>query len=345
MTIFSSQELGLFAKSLDENEIHELLRGSRNTQIVMIACFMWFGMYICGAMGHKRLMSVSAYEYLITSALEYEFFWIDREWTRGRGFFFLVCGIKSDQRVIGDEGFGQGADAVHSYFELTKLKKSRTATAFICNKFWNIFEHHRPVRAGLLVGIALSISLSFILLSISGKSLTIVTIPDAAVGTLSPSSGCKALPPENFWPTYIPPLLFHIYLYGLAISVGIMNKDFWDMSEATRKVLWEYRISDFRPNCHLTGILNRKITSTVTFLLTIIFSSRTHILWLSIPATFSPIILSATSITLTRKAITTRMLLANKTSILTDSQDSHFGAIELMPMVYTVKPVNDVIMM
>ncbi|KAF5356938.1 hypothetical protein D9756_006616 [Leucocoprinus leucothites] len=164
----------------------------------------------------------------------------------------------------------------------------------------------------------LSLSLSLLLLSISTKSLTIVTISDVPAGAIGPTIGCKAQPPEKFWATYIPPFIFHIYLYGLAISVAIMNKDLWNMSKATRKVLWDG-----------TAIF---VVALVTFLLTIIFSSQTHFPWLSVPATFSPIILPATSITLTRKAITTRMLLANKTTILTDSQNSLFGAVELMPM-------------
>lgn len=55
-------------------------------------------------------------------------------------------------------------------------------------------------------------------------------------------------------------------------------------------------------------------------------------LWLPVHGTSYRIMLTATSITLTRRAITTRMLLEHRTNVLEDSQDPMSNAIELMPM-------------
>ncbi|KAF7764013.1 hypothetical protein Agabi119p4_8550 [Agaricus bisporus var. burnettii] len=73
MSIFASEELELAVNVLDQDEHARILQGTRNAQLFTLGLFTWF-----------------AYEYVATFVNEVAFFWADREWTMGRGLFFVV---------------------------------------------------------------------------------------------------------------------------------------------------------------------------------------------------------------------------------------------------------------
>ncbi|KAF9445535.1 hypothetical protein P691DRAFT_777495 [Macrolepiota fuliginosa MF-IS2] len=322
MAILLLNGFKLSEKLPDGGEYIESLQGTRNAQTLTVALFSWF-----------------VYEYCITFPSELQFFWEKRDWTRGRGLFFInrymtwlamiaslyVVFVRNPTLQV--TSYVQitilmARSGVHGAYTSRSLPTSYAlgldSVPYLTNKFWNIFENRRDVRVALALGLGLSISASLVLLSMSTKSLIILAIPDATIDTFI-SAGCKGRPLGNFWATYIPPLIFHAYLYALAIHLAIRNKKYWEFSSATRKVFWDGSATYF--------------VASITLLCTIIFSSKTQIPWLSLPATYSPIALTATSITLTREAIATRMLLTHRTTVLSSSQDDPMAnAIELVPM-------------
>lgn len=75
----------------------------------------------------------------------------------------------------------------------------------VANKIWCLFRGWRIIRMSLATGLALSISLSFVLLGRYIGGLRVSTVTNAPL-----NSGCKAQPPVNFWVIFIPPLLLHV---------------------------------------------------------------------------------------------------------------------------------------
>ncbi|XP_006463392.1 hypothetical protein AGABI2DRAFT_120213 [Agaricus bisporus var. bisporus H97] len=348
MSIFASEELELAINVLDQDEHARILQGTRNAQLFTLGLFTWF-----------------AYEYVATFVNEVAFFWADREWTMGRGLFFVVrlSGLVKRLQVLKSNGIFLHSESLHNVacddsitircispesiscvhvcnsptdYELKSrvLRCTRSihvllvtniiciaiGQAYLSVKFWNIFGFRRSIRIGLVVGLGLSTVISLALLSFSDSHLIIAKNN----GHLFPvSTGCKVYPPKRFWITYIPQLLFHAYLYLLAIYVAFLNRDLWKFSDAMRKVFWDGTVIFF--------------VFLATSLCTMIFSSRTSTLWLSIPTTLCPITLTATSITHTRRAITTRMLLEQRSNAF-ESQDTMAHAIELMPLEFKRTP-------
>ncbi|KAF8204066.1 hypothetical protein BJ912DRAFT_225371 [Pholiota molesta] len=173
--------------------------------------------------------------------------------------------------------------------------------AILITRVWFLFPGEKPVQFALIFFFMISLSASAVFLSLSLHELSAFNFP-VQIANKYNIVGCHAARPSAFWRVYLPFLILHTGLYAMTAYHAITNWDNWHQVNLRRRLLRD------------GGIFYLVVFFTVGF--GSIGSFFTRIPQINIPAIFSPIILSITSIATNRIMFSLRDITANAESSL-----------------------------
>ncbi|KDR85812.1 hypothetical protein GALMADRAFT_150202 [Galerina marginata CBS 339.88] len=257
--------------------------GAEAARTITIALFAWM-----------------IYEYLITFDDEQEHFW-KGSFSVSRALFFfnryfppciIIASIAS--RQTGTHFLSQphlfpvysiknpSADVCRSLIQslfLLDLLGITVIQAILITRIWFLCPGERVVQFTLTFAFLVSLFTSLLFLSISMHELHVI------VG-FSESAGCHASRPSGFWRIYLPSLILHTGLYIMTIRQAITNTRVSKQMNLRSRLLADGGILYFVVLCSIG--------------LTSIGSLLKEIPQINIPAIYSPIVLSTTSVATTR---------------------------------------------
>jgi hypothetical protein len=179
-----------------------------------------------------------------------------------------------------DPTFCKGA--IQFYF-LLGLVGIGVIKAILVTRVWFLFPGNKTVRSFLVFAFLISVVTSFIFLYDSVSKLQVLIFRFDQDGVIS---GCRSKRPPKFWRIYLPCLILHTCLYVMTVHQALSDP------ECKKRVTYCKRL--LRDG----GMFYFIVMCSVGF--TAIGSILVDKPKINIPAIFSPIVLSSTSLATTR---------------------------------------------
>jgi len=234
--------------------------------------------------------ALSFYDYMITFDDEVKHFW-KGPWTISRFLFFvnryLPLSILSFVVIcitLSNPSPEFCIPAIKAAFFLN-IFSIGGIQAILVTRTWYLFSYKHSVRVATLLAFIISIITSFVLLWQSLRELRLPEIPSQLLA-FPFFAGCHVARPPNFWRTNLPSLILHTILYILTAYKALRNRRLLKTAPVLKRLL---RDGGFFYLVVLVSVAYTSIGSTLS-----------NFPLINIPAIFSHVLLSLTSIATSR---------------------------------------------
>ncbi|TFK42158.1 hypothetical protein BDQ12DRAFT_625122 [Crucibulum laeve] len=240
------------------------------------------------------LFGLIIYEYLITLDDEIEYFW--RASLSPAGFLFLFNRYMPAciaLLIVIAFSLPNPSDAVcQSSTQLTLLLTVAAISVIqgiLITKIWYLFSANRSIKIILITAFIVSLGTTLAFLYMSTNEIQVIK-----VNYFPHLTGCRVSRPPSFWRIYIPSLILHTGLYALTAYWALTSRKCRDRHPLIKRLLQD------------GGCFYFIVFFSVGF--TSIGSFLVDNPYINVPAIYSPIVLSTSSIAVNRLLLGIRSL-------------------------------------